>query len=35
MFVRYAHDFAVETRPEGQLLLVGVTVRAWWPSERR
>jgi hypothetical protein len=34
LFCRYAHDFAVETRPEGQLLLAGITLRAWQPSRR-
>jgi hypothetical protein len=32
MFFRYSHDVAVQTRPEGQLVLVGFTVRAWQPS---
>jgi hypothetical protein len=29
--VRYAHDLAVETRPVGQLLLLGLTIGAWQP----
>jgi hypothetical protein len=32
--IRYAHDFEVETRPEGQIVLFGITVRAWEPSQR-
>jgi hypothetical protein len=29
--VRYAHDLAVESRPQGQIVLVGVTVTCWRP----
>lgn len=32
--LRYMHDFACETRPRGQLLLVGVTLAAWLPPAR-
>lgn len=32
LFCRYAHDLAVQTRPEAQLFFVGIAIRAWKPS---
>ena len=32
LFFRYVHDLDVQTRPEAQLLFVGVAIRAWKPS---
>lgn len=32
VMVRYAHDFAVTARPQGHLLVVGLTVAAWRPD---
>ena len=32
LFCRYAHDLAVQTRPNAQLFFAGIAIRAWKPS---
>jgi hypothetical protein len=32
--LRYAHDFAVVSRPAGQIVLIGISVLAWRPRAR-